>query len=62
MFDLIHPELFRGKVARLKNGNVFQKILNAFRRSGGESRAQVLQTSLYGDESWRRDDQPKSGA
>jgi len=24
MFDLVHPELFRGKVARLKNGNVVQ--------------------------------------
>ena len=29
MFDLVHPELFRGKVARLKNGNIVQKMLNA---------------------------------
>ena len=56
MFDLIHPELFRGKVARLKNGNFVQKFLNRFRHSAGEPRARVFETPLYGDESWRRDD------
>ncbi len=56
MFDLIHPELFRGKVARLKNGNFVQRFLNRFRQSAGEPRARVFETPLYGDESWRRDD------
>ena len=60
MFDLIHPELFRGKVARLKNGNVFQKFLNTFRQSAGAPRARALETSLYGDESWHRDAKSKS--
>jgi SAM-dependent methyltransferase len=60
MFDLIHPELFRGKVARLKNGNIVQKLLNAFRRSAGEPRARALETPLYGDESWRRADDTKT--
>jgi len=56
MFDLIHPELFRGKVARLKNGNFIQKFLNRFRQSAGEPRARVFGTPLYGDEGWRGDD------
>jgi SAM-dependent methyltransferase len=60
MFDLIHPELFRGKVARLRNGNIFQKLLNAFRQSAGAPRAQALETPLHGDESWHRDAKPKS--
>lgn len=60
MFDLVHPELFRGKVARLKNGNIFQKLLNAFRQSAGAPRAQALETPLHGDEHWHRDAKPKS--
>lgn len=56
MFDLVHPELFRGKVARLKNGNIIQKLFNAFRHSAGEPRARTLETPLYGDESWQRHD------
>ncbi len=60
MFDLIHPELFRGKVARLKNGNVLQKFLNGFRLAAGEPRARAFETSLYGDENWHRDAKPKS--
>lgn len=59
MFDLVHPELFRGKVARLKNGNIVQKLLNAFRQSGGEPRSRALETPLSGDESWQRDGKPK---
>ena len=59
-FDLIHPELFRGKVARLKNGNIFQKLLNAFRQSTGEPRTRALETPLHGDENWHRDPKPKS--
>ena len=60
MFDLVHPELFRGKVARLKNGNVVQKLLNAFRRSAGEPRGRALEMPLWGDESWRPDRKPKA--
>ena len=56
MFDLVHPELFRGKVARLKNGNIVQKLLNTFRQSAGEPRARALETPLWGDEGWQRDD------
>ena len=56
MFDLVHPELFRGKVARLKNGNIVQKLLNAFRQSAGESRARALETPLHGDDNWQRGD------
>jgi SAM-dependent methyltransferase len=59
MFDLVHPELFRGKVARLKNGNGVQKLLNAFRRSAGEPRGRALETPLWGDENWRRRDTEK---
>jgi len=59
MFDLVHPELFRGKVARLKNGNIVQKLLNRFRRSAGEPRSRALETPLWGDESWRRDGTPQ---
>ena len=55
MFDLIHPELFRGKVARLKNGNIVQKLFNAFRQSADEPRARTLETPLWGDENWQRD-------
>ena len=58
-FDLVHPELFRGKVARLKNGNIVQKLLNRFRRSAGEPRSRALETPLWGDESWRRDGTPQ---
>jgi SAM-dependent methyltransferase len=60
MFDLVHPELLRGKAARLKNGNIVQKVLNRFRRSAGTPRGQVFETPLYGDESWHRDTRPKS--
>jgi SAM-dependent methyltransferase len=60
MFDLIHPELFRGKVARLKNGNIVQKLLNRFRQSAGEPRAQAFETPLHGDESWQRGGGAKS--
>ena len=56
MFDLVHPELFRGKVARLKNGNIVQKVFNAFRHSAGEPRARTLETPLWGDENWQRGD------
>jgi SAM-dependent methyltransferase len=56
MFDLVHPEVFRGKVARLKNGNVVQKLFNAFRQSAGEPRSRILETPLWGDENWQRDD------
>ena len=60
-FDLVHPELFRGKVARLKNGNIVQKMLNAFRQSAGEPRVRAFETPLWGDEAWRRDDaEPKA--
>ena len=63
MFDLIHPELFRGKVARLKNGNMVQRLLNRFRHSAGQPRTQVFETPLYGDENWRLggDAKTKSG-
>ena len=60
MFDLVHPELFRGKVAQLKNGNIVQKILNAFRQSAGEPRRRALETPLSGDRSWQRDGRPKA--
>ncbi len=60
MFDLVHPELLRGKAARLKHGNIVQKLLNRFRQSAGEPRAQVFETALHGDESWQRDAKPKS--
>ena len=60
MFDLVHPELFRGKVARLKHGNIAQKLLNRFRHSADAPRAGVFETSLHGDESWQRDAKPKS--
>ena len=59
MFDLVHPELFRGKVARLKHGNIIQKVLNRFRQSADAPRAQVFETPLHGDESWQRDAKPK---
>jgi len=59
MFDLVHPELFRGKAARLKNGNAVQKLLNRFRRSAGAPRAQVYETPLHGDENWHRDAKPR---
>lgn len=54
MFDLVHPELFRGKVSRLKNGNIVQKLLNRFRQSAGEPRGRILETPLWGDEDWQR--------
>src|SRR5262249_49875966 len=54
MFDLVHPELFRGKVNKLKNGNIVQKLWNRFRLSAGERREKVLTTSIWGDEDWRR--------
>jgi SAM-dependent methyltransferase len=54
MFDIVHPELFRGKVSRLKNGNVLQKLWNRFRLSGDEPRGKVLETPLRGDEDWQR--------
>lgn len=60
MFDLVHPELFRGKVARLKHGNIVQKVLNRFRLSADAPRAQVFETPLHGDENWQRDAKPKS--
>jgi len=60
MFDLVHPELFRGKAPRLKHGNVVQKVLNRFRRSADVPRAQVFETPLYRDEGWHRDAKPKS--
>lgn len=60
MFDLVHPELFRGKVARLKNGNIVQKFINAFRQSAGEPRTRALETPLHGDENWQRDPKSKS--
>lgn len=53
-FDLVHPELLRGKAARLKHGNVVQRLLNQFRRSAGEPRARLFETPIDGDESWRR--------
>jgi cyclopropane fatty-acyl-phospholipid synthase-like methyltransferase len=60
MFDLVHPELFRGKAARLKNGNIVQKVLNRFRQSARAPRAQAFETPLHGDESWHRDGKPNS--
>ena len=60
MFDIVHPELFRGKVNRLKNGNVFQKLWNGFRLSADEPRRKVLETSLSGDEDWSRPAERKS--
>lgn len=62
MFDLVHPELFRGKAAKLKNGNIVQKFLNRFRQSAGQPRAQVFETPLHGDESWRRGDAKSKSA
>lgn len=56
IFDIVHPELFRGKVARLKNGNIVQRLFNAFRQSAGQSRARTLETPLWGDENWQCDD------
>jgi SAM-dependent methyltransferase len=52
-FDLVHPEMLRGKVARLKHHNVIQKIVNRFRHSAGQPRAGLYETPLHGDESWR---------
>ena len=60
MFDFVHPELLRGKSARLKHGNVVQRVLNRFRRAAGEPRARVFETPLHGDEGWQRDAKPKS--
>ena len=60
MFDLIHPELFRGKAARLKHGNIVQKLLNRFRLAAGEPRAGVFERPLWGDENWQRDRKPKA--
>ena len=60
MFDLVHPELFRGKAARLKHGNIVQKLLNRFRLSAGEPRARAFETPLWGDENWQRDRKPKA--
>lgn len=59
MFDLVHPELLRGKAARLKNGNVVQKLLNRFRQSAGAPRTQAFETPLHGDEGWHRGAKPK---
>ena len=59
MFDVVHPELFRGKVWRLKNGNFVDRLINRFRTSGGEARGEVLSRHLHGDDHWRaprRDD------
>lgn len=53
MFDIVHPELFRGKVNKLKNGNILQKMYNRFRLSGDEPRTKVLETGLWGDEHWQ---------
>lgn len=50
MFDVVHPELFRGKVWRLKNGNVVNRLLNRFRTAGGEPRGAVLSRPLHGDD------------
>lgn len=58
MFDLVHPELLRGKAARLKHGNIVQKLLNRFRLSAGEPRADVFERPLWGDEDWRGRRQP----
>jgi hypothetical protein len=60
MFDLVHPELLLGKAARLKHGNIVQKLLNRFRQSADVPRAQVFETPLHGDERWQRDAKPKS--
>jgi SAM-dependent methyltransferase len=60
MFDLVHPELFRGKVNKLKNGNFVQRLWNTFRLSAGEPRAKVLERPLWGDEDWKRPDARKS--
>ncbi len=59
MFDIVHPEQYRGKVSRLKNGYVAQKALNFFRLSGGSRRSTVLSTEIRGDEHWTgRTDRP----
>ena len=59
MFDIVHPEHYRGKVSRLKNGYVAQKALNFFRLSGGARRSTVLSTEIQGDEHWTgRADRP----
>jgi SAM-dependent methyltransferase len=52
MFDIVHPEQYRGKVRRLKNGYVVQKVFNFFRLSGGRRRSTVLSTEILGDEHW----------
>ena len=50
MLDVVHPELFRGKVWRLKNGNFVDRFINRFRSSGGEPRGEVLSRPLTGDD------------
>lgn len=52
MFDVVHPEHYRSGVARRKNGNVVQRIVNSFRLSGGRRRSTVLTTPLQGDDHW----------
>jgi SAM-dependent methyltransferase len=54
MFDLVHPEQYRGKVNRLKNGLAIQKLFNYFRLSGGVRRSTVLSAPLNGDSYWNR--------
>ena len=60
MFDLVHPEAFRGKAARLKNGNAVQKLLNRYRLAAGMPRRQAFETPLHGDEGWRGPKTPGS--
>jgi SAM-dependent methyltransferase len=59
MFDVVHPELFRGKVWRLKNGNVVNRLLNRFRTSGGRPRGAVLSHHLNGDDHFQHSSKSK---
>jgi hypothetical protein len=53
MFDIVHPEHYRGGVASRKNRYFVQKLFNKFRLSGGLQRSTVLTTPLRGDDHWK---------
>lgn len=55
MFDVVHPEQYRGAMRRLKNGLAVQKLFNYFRLSGGRRRSRVLSTPVRGDDHWKPD-------
>jgi SAM-dependent methyltransferase len=53
MFDVVHPEQYRGKVSSLKNGLAIQRLYNHFRLSGGIRRSTVLSSPVSGDDHWK---------